>query len=226
MKMQLIILCLIFFHCISLSQKQDSTFDSVEDHELRFIVANYDSSWFYRLDTQNLILHLIKTVGRAKNERWVEQLPLVLRQLDGNKKYRIRLSHQAMTDLKSINIKWADYSPNKSHVAVGQESPFSAPISIARVFHTASRTVSAIFEAGTDGSIEDMSWSNDSRYLCFLEQEEHFSKNPLDLISFIGGHPVPLVTFRLQILDVYLNKMKDIFICSNIRYGEGAFFTQ
>jgi dipeptidyl aminopeptidase/acylaminoacyl peptidase len=183
-------------------------------------VVNYEQFWQYELRTDSMSLKLVSQSTKDKDADWPVQLPPILKQWDEKNKKRYELAK----DLNAIwasGIKWAEKSPDAKYVLVGYEDPDIHPRHAIKIYEiTTGVSLKAIkFE---ETCIEDFVWSPDSKYLLIIEEQERWSKSIKGLLLSITGHPIPLETFTLSILNISTGEIKRIPIAEDIKHGSAS----
>jgi hypothetical protein len=224
-KKRLLIFLLIVVFYSSFSQKSDTTSRTLFRSWVSVTVVNYDQSWEYRFSPEDLSLNLISQTTKSEDARWPEKLPVVLRQLENKKEVRINNAKQLVAKWAS-GVKWAEYSQEKKYVIIGHENPVISVISNVSIFETGSGSLIKTVECDDGIYIMDIAWSVDSKYLLILKTKERWSKSIDGLFGIIFGHPIPLESFIIEVLDISSGKFSQKLIAKDIKYGEGVISIQ
>jgi len=65
-------------------------------------------------------------------------------------------------------------------------------------------------------------WSSNSRCLALLTYSERHGRRPLDLIWSFAGHPVPVNTFYVELIDPQTSKSVEYVVNYDMRVGYGS----
>lgn len=120
--------------------------------------------------------------------------------------------------------KWAKTSPDGRYAVIGLEDPRSWPTRTALLVEIGkTATVRDVSVSGWGDSVADTQWSSHSRHLAVLQSRERWSKAPLAFLLAVLGHPTPLKSFSVRIVDVRTRNEVSVPIVVDVRFGEGLF---
>ena len=71
-------------------------------------------------------------------------------------------------------------------------------------------------------SISDFCWLLDFSGLVILESTERWSKSPLGMLGASLGHPIPLDSFSIRIIDTRSRHERRIPLVTDLDYGMGV----
>lgn len=185
---------------------------------LRLVVANYEEAWEFRLDPSAPKAEL---VTRSKKKAGEDQNPALvntLRELDA----RRLLRRDAVAGLDANvreKVKWAEFSPDCQSVAFGYEHPEFDVLYSVVYGHARPWKKEGEFRLRDFNFIKDVAWSADSRFLIVLETEERYSRSPLGLISGLFGHPIPLETLFVTVVEIASGRRQRMKLLSDVPYG-------
>jgi len=119
--------------------------------------------------------------------------------------------------------KWASSSPDGTFLLVGFNF-LHEPIDSATLVRSSDfQTMAEIKGATAMVTISDFCWLPDSSALVILESTERWSKSPLGMLGARLGHPIPLDSFSIRIIDTQSLHERRIPIVTDLDYGLGVF---
>ena len=133
--------------------------------------------------------------------------------------------HQFQTDVgpkspsRSVG---AVESPNKMYVA---SSTVDLPRFVGYPRHAFFvrniRTGATVFRSKFSyEEIDSIAWSSESDAVAVLTSSSHYSVNPKNWLAALGGHPIPIEHYRLEIIDLSSHSNRGV----NIPYESSASF--
>jgi hypothetical protein len=189
-------------------------------HPVAYVrVANSQAYWNYKIDIAFCAPRLINEGTKSQDAKYPPQLVDILRNLQRNRKSREETADSIKADWAS-GIKWAEYSTDRQFVVAGYEDPVITVMRKATIFMARTGTPVHSIICG-DESIQDILWSTDSRYLIVIKQTEHWSLSLDGILKMISGHPVPVVSLDIEIIDVPSRRVSRSKCVEGIKYAEG-----
>jgi hypothetical protein len=189
--------------------------------DLRIVVANYGEAWELTLDPATSKAHPVSSSKRKSGEEWPDELPAILRDLEAKHSFR-RSAIAGLDGVASAQAKWAEFSPDCKLVVVGYEdSRFEVARNVAYGRAEPWKQLGDL-RLRDYNFLLDVAWSSDSRFLVLLETEERYSKSLRGLLSGFFGHPIPLETLFVTIVDLTSGGKQRFKLLSDVPYATVA----
>lgn len=200
------------------SQPLDSTSAIQLQSSIALEIVNDEQYWKYDYHPDRMSFELVSHTTKNKDTDWPDQLPIILKQRDLKNGTQRRLATTLKVDW-SAGIKWAEKSPDEKYVLVGYEDPAHSLRRTIKIFETTTGRCLKAVEYEKEVWIEDFVWSPDSRYLVIIEERERWSKSIVGILGIMSGHPIPLVSYTISVLNVSSGEIKKLPLAKDIKYG-------
>jgi hypothetical protein len=206
------------------SQILDSSSTIPTQSIISIIVANHEQFWKYEFKPDSMLLELVTQAEKNKDTNWSDQVVPILKQWDKKNKTQSRLAEKLNAKWAS-GSKWAERSPGEKYVLVGYEDPMVDARRTLKIFDTSIGVClkSIKYE---DACIEDFVWSPDSKYLLIIEEQERLSKSIEGLLVAITGHPIPLESYTISVLNISSGEIRKLPLAEDIKRGQASISVQ
>ncbi len=209
-------------HLLSLSLAICVTAASAEnvptDDSFRILVTSIDHAWQYSFNphTESLLL-LPGTTEKLDEKGHLEIVGTMNQESLARAKARTAAADQ-MTATLGSRPRWALFSPDCRYVLTVSEPVLAG--ALLKVTLGTSRPWQAIKEFKLeDFALQDFAWSEGSEYLLLVESEERYSKSPMNWFRSLAGHPVPLETLFITIVQTATGESKRIRLAEDLPFG-------
>jgi hypothetical protein len=178
-------------------------------------VVNYRQFWTYQAGNEPPKL----TSSGERSKGGTDELAAVLRRLSVGQEQRRNQANE-IGAARQQGAKWALASPDGSHVLIGFEDPrFHAMRSAKIVRASDGKTVA---EPAGDIWIFDVRWLAGSSSVVILEATERWSYSLKGILGFLVGHPVPLVSFFVRVIDASSGRERRTRIVTDVENAEAC----
>lgn len=114
-------------------------------------------------------------------------------------------------------------SPDKRFVAasIAVSGPSTPGPTEVVIVDTRTKKIISKVRSNDNRYIDGVAWSQDSRLLAVLKSSSRYGRGPLDLIGAMFGHPVPYMTYYLEVVDLDGKVVASAKLVSDLRASWG-----
>lgn len=194
------------------------------DDSIRILVTSLDYAWHYSFNphTKSLLL-LSGTTERLDEKRRLEIVGMMNQESILRATEYTESAEQMATTLGS-RPRWAAFSPNcRFALTIGE--PTVAGNSLKATLRTL-KPWQAIKEFELkEFALQGIAWVEDSEYLLLVDREERYSKSPLNWFRSLAGHPVPLETLFITIIQTATGESNRIRLAEDLPFGQAMIYS-
>lgn len=161
-------------------------------------IVNFEKVLEYELAPPAYTKMLTGESSRSSKSASTDPLKILHGELERKTKERRRLASEIQNTRPQI--KWAERSPDGNYVVAGVEDPISTVITSASVYRMPDWKLMG--DIVLNGFLRDVLWLLNSGSVAILDGTERFSLSPTYWIRSLMGHPVPIHTCTLTLLDL------------------------
>ena len=209
-----LLLSLSLVFCVTAARAENVS----TDDPFRILVTSIDHAWQYSFNphTESLLL-LPGTTKQLDEKEHLEIVGMMNQESIARTKARTAAADQMTTTLGS-RPWWASFSPDCRFVLTVGNPALAGDL--LNVTLGTSRPWRAIKEFKLKHFYaQDFAWLEGSEYLLLVESEERYSKNPMNWLRSVAGHPVPLETFFVTIVETATGESKRIRLAEDLPFG-------
>jgi len=198
--------------------------DRANSDTISIVVANDYELREYQFIPEKSSTRQTRTCSRQTDPQWRSPWNRVFNLLKAKEDARVK-SAQELHGQFSKEATVAEYSPDRLYLFIGvndQEYVPPAFINKAQVFRTESRVSLKEMIFVDDIYVSDIAWSKDQRDVIMLLEQRTIKYSLWGIFRLISGHPIPLNTYFLRVLDLNTGDIKDTCLCRDIEDGVGV----
>jgi len=114
-------------------------------------------------------------------------------------------------------------SPDQRFVAASIAASGPSTPGPTKVVIVDARAKKIISKVGSNDNryIDGLAWSRDSSWIAVLKHSSRYGRGPIDLIGGAFGHPVPYITYYLEVVDLGGKVFASTKLVSDLRASWG-----
>jgi hypothetical protein len=174
-----------------------ATASDQEGREVLIEVVNHAQVLQYRTTSVAIQPQLVGKHSRTAGSN--DPLAAIIRNLGEARSNRRRVAGELQV-ARLMHAKWAIASQNGLYALVGFQDPQQLQ-SMRSAALVRSADGKVLVKITSKGVIEDVRWLPGSQTVLLLESNEHLKWSLFGLLSALAGHPIPIHSFYLRVLD-------------------------
>jgi hypothetical protein len=175
----------------------------------------------YRFIPDKLSTKLTSTRWRQTDPQWQSPWNRVFDLLQAKRNARVKCAEELPGQF-SREATVAEHSSDSLHLFIGVNDPEYVPpafINKVYVFRARSNVLLKEMRFVDDIYVADLAWSTDRKHVVMLLDQRKIRYSLRGIFRLLSGHPIPLHTFSLRVLNLQSGDIKDIAVCRDIEDG-------